>query len=328
MRVSVVIVTFNRAQRLGEALGALAAQEAPPALLWEILVVDNNSRDRTEEVVSACARSAPMPVRYVREPRQGISHARNRGTREARGSIVAFTDDDVFAAPDWVARIAAAFDRWDAHGVGGRILPRWEGDPPRWLTESRHLLNRLAIMDSPESRLLALPLNAPPYVWGANMAFRRELFETIGGFDPRRGIVGSKLSRGEEVDLIHRAIAADLRVAYDPSLTVYHRIGPDRLRKSYFRRLVFDEAEGRARVASGPSGPTLLGAPRGLYGHALTGLLGSARWLPWGGASGFHAHLRWLDSIGELWGHWTARRRLRIDAAAREAEDEAPSGTG
>jgi GT2 family glycosyltransferase len=323
MRISVVVVTYNRAQRLGEALGSLLAQEVPPGLPWEILVVDNNSRDHTEEVVAASARSARATVRYVRESRQGTSHARNRGTREARGSIVAFTDDDVFPAADWVASIAAAFDRWDAHGVGGRILPRWEEDPPRWLTESRHLLNRLAIMDSLESRLLALPLNAPPYVWGANMAFRRELFDRVGGFDSRRGSVGSKLIRGEDVEFIHRALAAGLSVAYDPSVTVYHRIGPDRLRKSYFRRLVFDEAEGRGRVASAPAGPTLFGAPRRLYHTALSGLSGCVRWLPSGGAEGFHAHLRWLESVGELWGHWTSgpRRSPQTEAAGEGATE-------
>ena len=156
--VSVVIGTYNRAHLLAGTLGALAAQEVPPSLDWEIVVVDNNSTDSTAQAVAAFAPTTTVPVRYVFEPRQGISHARNRGIREAQGSILAFTDDDVLPAPDWISAVASAMERWDAHGVGGRILPRWETERPRWLTENRRPLRLLAIMESAESGYLALPL--------------------------------------------------------------------------------------------------------------------------------------------------------------------------
>src|SRR5712691_3446735 len=229
MRVSVVIGTYNRAYLLEGTLKALASQEVPNSLKWEIVVVDNNSRDTTAQVVTAFSKTTATPVRYVFEAQQGLSRARNRGIKEARGSIIAFTDDDVLPAPDWIVQIAAAIDRWNAHGVGGRILPRWEASPPRWLTDNRHLLSLVAIMDFEASRLLALPLEARPQVWGANMAFRRELFEAVGEFDPRRGIVGKKLSRSEDTDLINRALEHGLKIAYDATLTVFHRIGSDRM---------------------------------------------------------------------------------------------------
>jgi glycosyltransferase involved in cell wall biosynthesis len=307
MQISVVIGTYNRAPLLAGTLRALAAQRVPAALAWEIVIVDNNSHDMTARLVADFSRTTAIPVRYVFEPRQGLTHARNRGIREARGSIIAFTDDDVLPAPDWIAQIPAAMERWNADGVGGRILPRWEeASPPRWLAENPHLMSRLAIMDSEASRLLALQLGEQPKVWGANMAFRREVFERAGGFDPRRGIVGDKLFRGEETDLVNRALGLGLTIAYDAALTVFHRIGPDRMRKGYFRKLIFDDAEGEARSTSAASGRSLLGAPLWLYRAAFTGFWKWLGLLLLGRPGAFDQQLDWLWSVGRLTGYWRA----------------------
>lgn len=286
--------------------------------------MDNNSSDATSDVVGAFSATTTVPVRYVFEPKQGISHARNRGIQEARGSVLAFTDDDILPSPDWVARIGESIDHWRAQGVGGRILPKWESPPPRWLEDNRLLQRQLAIMDFEESRLLTLPLEREPQVWGANMAFRRELFERTGGFDPRRGIVGGRLFRGEESDLIHRALELGARIAYDASLTVFHRIGSDRMRKRYFRRMAFDNARGKARVQPGVGGRTLLGAPLWFYRRAF-GELGT--WL--GHAllrrpDAFERQLRWLRSVGRLSGHWTPAQDGPVEETHREGERETP----
>jgi len=313
MHVSVVIGTYNRAHLLAGTLEALAGQEVPAGLEWEIVVVDNNSRDRTRDVVAALCRRTTIPVRYVFEPRQGLSHARNRGLREARGAIIAFTDDDVLPAPDWIARIPAALDRWNAHGVGGRILPRWGTPPPRWLIDNRHLLNRLAVMDFDASRPLALPLPERPQVWGANMAFRRELFERVGDFDPRLGVIGKKLSRGEETDLITRALAQGLVIAYDATLIVLHRIDSDRMRKAYFRKMTFDDAQVARRAVPPLDGRSFLGAPVWLYRLLLTDFLRWARLAVLRRPEAFDQQLVCLSWAGRLSGYWTADRGGRVD---------------
>jgi glycosyltransferase involved in cell wall biosynthesis len=304
IHVSVVIATYNRDRLLEGTLNALAAQEVPGSLPWEVIVVDNNSSDTTAQVVAAFSKITATPVRYVFEPWQGVSRARNRGIQKARGSIIAFTDDDVLPAPDWIAQISAAIDRWGADGVGGRILPRWEVLPPRWLTENRHLLNCLAIMDVEQSRVLRYPLDTQPKVWGSNMAFRREVFERVGGFDPRRGAVGKRLFRGEETDLINRALESGLTIAYDAALTVFHRIGPDRMRKAYFRRLTFDDAEGEARVTPVAGGRALLGAPLWLYPAAFTDFWKWVGLLLLRRPGAFDRQLGWLWSVGMIVGYW------------------------
>jgi glycosyltransferase involved in cell wall biosynthesis len=304
MQLSVVVGTYNRAHLLGGTLAALASQGVPHSLRWEIVLVDNNSSDATAEVIAEFSRTTATPVRYVFERQQGLSHARNRGIREARGSIIAFTDDDVLPAADWIAEVVGAMDRWNAHGVGGRILPRWETSPPRWLIDNRRLLNRIAIMDFQAGRLLALPLDDGPQVWGANMAFRRELFEQIGEFDPRRGLVGKKLFRGEDTDMVDRALKRGLRIAYDPALTVFHRISSDRMRKAYFRKLTFDNAQLGARITPGFGGRGFLGAPLWSYRMAMADFW---KWLLLallGRAEAFDQQLAWLSSAGRLSGYW------------------------
>ena len=299
MQVSVVVATYNRAHLLLGTLEALAAQRVPSDLAWEIVVVDNASRDGTADLVRWFSKSAPVPTRSVREERPGVSHARNRGLAEARGAVLAFTDDDVLPADDWVAAIPAALARWNALGVGGRILPRWEAPPPRWLTESKRLRESLALEESEESRLLSLPRRLPT-IWGANMTFRREVFERAGGFDPRRGRVGEKLSRGEEVDLVERALGLGLPLAYDASLVVFHRIGADRMRRGYFRRLFYDNGEGRGRLA---------GARPTDYRAALMGPL---KWIGrrlLGRPGAFDTELGWLESLGAIAGYGKARLR-------------------
>lgn len=323
VQLSVVIATLDRAHLLAGALDALSLQQVPPGLDWEILVVDNGSTDGTPDVVAAAATRAGAAgpgrsIRYVHEAAQGLSHARNRGVREARGAIIAFTDDDVLPAPDWVASIVAAMDRWQADGVGGRILPRWEAEPPSWLVTDRRLLDRLAIMDADVATLLALPIDHPPKVWGANMAFRRHAFETTGSFDPRLGVAGRRLYRGEETDFVERALERGLRIAYDASLVVHHRIGPDRMRPAYFRRLFFDAGQSEARVADVTGRRTLLGAPLHLYRvpvHVVRWLLRAALRRP----NAFRTELRWRHELGQLTGHWRSRAAGRDQAATAAA---------
>jgi glycosyltransferase involved in cell wall biosynthesis len=308
IEISVVIATYKRPRLLEGTLAALAAQKPTDGFGWEVVVVDNHSQDETGGVVAAFANTVSIPVSCVPESRQGLSRARNQGIAATQGSIIAFVDDDVLPAPDWITQVHQAMHRWDAHGVGGPILPRWEATPPpTWLTSNQHLMDRLAIMDYPNRCVLSYPMRGRPQVWGANMAFRREVFERVGGFDHQRGIVGRKLYRGEEVELINRALQHGCRIVYDPAVTVLHRIGRSRMRKGYFRKLEFDAAEGE--VDSSRRGRSMLGAPLWLY-PAVVGAFW--RWIVLAAsrrAGAFDQQLDWFRYMGCLSGYWKADRR-------------------
>src|SRR5215211_2485879 len=116
MDVSVVLCTHNRYETLRNALRALAMTTVPSGLDWEVVVVDNNSSDRTRIVVEEFARQAPCEAVYVFEARQGKSFALNSGIARARGRILAFTDDDAVVDVEWLSAIARGFAEHDCAG--------------------------------------------------------------------------------------------------------------------------------------------------------------------------------------------------------------------
>src|SRR5215471_9795294 len=95
MRITVILCTYNRCESLSTALESVAVSQLPPSISWEVLIVDNNSSDRTREVVEEFSHRYPGRFRYAFEPRQGKSYALNVGVREAKGDVLAFMDDDV-----------------------------------------------------------------------------------------------------------------------------------------------------------------------------------------------------------------------------------------
>jgi len=261
--VTVLIATHNRASRLRETLEALLAQQTPAGLGWEVLVVDNGSTDDTLEVFRTMSMRAQGRLRYLSEPRLGKSRALNAGIAVARGAVIALTDDDVSPAVDWVATAAVVLDKWGVDGAGGRIRPRWEAEPPSWLLESPRLLEYLAIMDCDRPAMMPIPAGSYPQVWGANMVYRRAALQALRGFDTRLGPVGGRRFCNEDVDIVRRMLQSGRAVAYDPRLTVFHRIPRARLRRAYFRRVMWDMGEGEALAAAEPpGGPRILGIPR------------------------------------------------------------------
>jgi GT2 family glycosyltransferase len=224
--VSVVISTFNRCRELAAALEAVTAQQDAPA--HEVIVVDNNSRDRTREVVEAFMSRGPAPLRYVFEPRQGLPHARNAGIRAAAAPIVAFTDDDVVVAPDWVASVTRAFENHpEADCIGGPILPRWPPSGlPSWFTDKQ--VAPLAIKPRTGDALAVDRRNAAPCLVGANFAFRRAVFDKVGLFD-------TEYTRNEDREFQLRLWRAGGRGLIVPDVLTYVDVPEDRLTKTYYR---------------------------------------------------------------------------------------------
>lgn len=209
MKLSVMICTRNRAGALEGALESILASGMTGEHACEVIVVDNGSSDATGEVVRRIAARYDRPIQYAREPRQGLSRARNRALSLAAGDVFVFTDDDVRVAADWLDQIAAEFSADpDLQMLGGRVLPAREG------------LQKVAVQESEERQRFSHP-HGGTFVMGANMAFRRGVFERVGRFDERLG-AGRFFAGAEEADIFYRGLKAGYSILYAPNVTVYH----------------------------------------------------------------------------------------------------------
>jgi glycosyltransferase involved in cell wall biosynthesis len=235
MDASIIVCTYNRAESLRETLCALKAQAACAGCRWEVIVVDNNSSDDTRRVIADFQRDWPL-LRYEFEGRQGLSCARNRGIMVAQGDILLFTDDDVLPEPDWLEATLTGMKQYHADACGGYIAPIWESRPPDWLTE--RFYGFLAIRNERSDDYPITSGSQAPF--GANMAFRRDVFQKVGGFDTRRGRKGNVLASGEDGELFERIRAADLTTVFLGKSRVHHKVESFRLTKRYLRRWRFE----------------------------------------------------------------------------------------
>ena len=243
MKFSIIIATYNRAGDLRETLRSIAGLS--PSGEWEVIVVDNNSSDNTREVVTDAAKEFPTDLRYVFEGEQGRSAALNAGIRASRGEVILTTDDDVRIEPDWMDAAARALDRLECDYVGGKVLPIWGGERPRWLPNrgGKHWAV-IALLDygpEPVEFGRQVPL-------GVNMAFRRDAFRRAGLWDNRVGRKAGTLLGQEVREWGLRAHAAGLRGFYVPEMVVHHVISADRLKKRYFRRWFYWHGISRAML--------------------------------------------------------------------------------
>jgi len=231
--VTVVISTYNRCGQLRHALEALFSQQSD-GVKWELVVVDNNSTDHTAAVVDSFIGRHRVRLSYVFEPRQGLSYGRNAGIGQAGASIVAFTDDDVRPAPDWVRRIKYCFDQHpEADFIGGKVLPRWQTPVPAWLTPDHW--SPLALVDYGDEEF-AVNARRPACLVGANFAFRRSVFDRVGLFSPSLQRVRDGIGSAEDYDIQMRVWRAGGQGLYAPRLVVTTEVQPERTTKAYHRR--------------------------------------------------------------------------------------------
>jgi glycosyltransferase involved in cell wall biosynthesis len=231
MKISALICTRNRAKSLEVTLRRFYEQRLGGDYSYELIVVDNDSTDETREVVARCVAQHPETTRYLLERRRGLSYARNAAVAAAAGEILVFTDDDVLVSEDWLSEIHREFNADPGLRIlGGKVL----------LANDR--LQRVALHPY-ERRLYADFTEGGNFVMGANMAFRRELFDRVGLFDVRLG-AGRFFAGADEVELVYRGLKAGGRMLYAPTVLVYH--DHDRLTVEQACRLEYGYAKGLA----------------------------------------------------------------------------------
>lgn len=247
--ISVCICTFNGAERIESVLAALGRQ-TDRTDAWDVIVVDNASRDRTADVARA-AIDAHLAGRgrLVAEAQPGLMHARTRATTEAHGEVIAFLDDDNIAAPDYIETLAAIVRSHPRAGViGGKVAPDWIGAPdPLGVAVANFAL---AMCDRGETPFAYQDVTGGPA--GAGMVVRRDLllkiFAEADLAHRVTGRTGTALTGGEDTAIVIRAHQLGYEVRYEPALLVHHRIPAERTRKEYLLRLYEGIGRGQANM--------------------------------------------------------------------------------
>lgn len=263
-RVVVAFCTYNRAERLPGLVAALRTQRCDEP--FEILAVDNNSADGTQQVLRQLAMLEGLRLRFVKETTQGIVPARNRVLTEASSAeYLLMLDDDEIPAPGWVQAGISALRDEGLECAGGRVRVRFEpGDRPRWLGDE--LLGFLAEVDHGDQPFRIVDVSTP--VWTANVAYQTSLFADGLKFDPRYSRVGKGVGGGEDVVMFETLVRKGRRMGYRPDMVVEHCVEAWRLRRRYFLRLHYTSGLRAGMYSTQVSGRTFLGVPLYLYRQA------------------------------------------------------------
>jgi len=255
MKISVIICTYNRCESLERTLKSFTEISTPEGSSWELILVDNNSKDKTKILVEEFKKNCKLNIEYIFEEKPGLSHARNQGIKQAKGEIIAFTDDDVIVDRYWLSNIERAFEEHDVSCVGGKILPIWEIPKPEWLIPQLHYI--LALLDRGDKPFYL----ESPIIWGANFSLKADIFGKYGGFDTNLGRIPGRLFAGEETEFARRILNEGEKILYDPNAVVYHYIPSDKISKRYFRKWKYDQGILRASLRGISKHKSYLGIP-------------------------------------------------------------------
>ena len=302
MKLDVVVPTYNRSALLRRTISSLLQAPVPPGLDVTILIVDNNSKDDTEQVVREIQTQTARSLVYVRETNQGLSHARNAGIRAGTGDLIGFIDDDEEIHERWYEVIAREFADESIQFIGGPCLANCPVPLPAWLPPGYN--GALGIID-PKPRTIFEP-SFPGNLNGGNAVLRRTVFDSVGNYSTRLGRSGKGLLSEEDAELYRRLLSAEIRGFHVPDLIIYHYIPVDRLTRKYHRRWSYWRAVSQGISDKDFKEPVAytLGVPRYRIGRALKGLATLPRHLLSAGGAGqaFADELATWDLLGFIYG--------------------------
>lgn len=222
-KISIIICTYNRVNILKDCLkSVLLATKNNIGV--EILVVNNNSTDNTEELVLELLKSHPN-LKYFNESNTGLSYARNSGARLASYEWLVYIDDDVLIESNFIATIEKTIKTNNYDAFGGKDAPWYRSGKPNWM-QNKYLSNNLAY-DQPST------LKDNQFMIGCIMILKKELVLNLGGFNTKLGMSGEQVAYGEETDLQIKAKAAGYKIGYNPSIEVKHLVAPYKMKLSW-----------------------------------------------------------------------------------------------
>lgn len=212
--ISIIVCTYNRDYILKDCLESLLNQSVDKNM-YEIIVVNNNSTDKTQEIAENYAKENAN-FRVVVESQQGLSYARNRGFREAKFDWVFYMDDDAKASPDMIQEALKMISEYDYVVVSGAIKPWYRNSvKPKWLSDK---FGESTFYDESIGRLRTGKLQ------GGCSLFLKRVLESIGGFPLHLGMAGNKIAYGEETYVQNKLEEFGYKLGYNQDLYIEHLV--------------------------------------------------------------------------------------------------------
>ena len=260
MKVSVIVSTYTE-KRLDDITYCFESLEKQTLKPSQILLV----LDPKPELIKFYESRAPEYVETVISPENGLSNARNAGIEASTGEILVFIDDDAYADPYWLEKLVKNYEDPNIMSVGGLLKPHWETEQPTWLPLAFYWTIGCSYQDLDKKREVRNPI-------GANMSFRKIVFEKVGLFRSDIGRVGMTLLAGEEAEFSLKVVTQipNSKIIYDPSAIVYHRVPQSRLSLRYLINRAYFEGISKGLISkSKKTPPKALSSEQGYLKHIL-----------------------------------------------------------
>jgi len=257
-KISVIIATYNRCESLKDTLNSLLKQKVNEMFDYEIIVVDNNSNDRTREVVEEFKNKFNRKLKYIFEPRQGKPYALNRGIKETEGDVFAFTDDDCIVDRDWCLEIFKTFSQNPQISfIQGRVVPIYLAKLPEWYQEGEWFGEKYT------KGIFKLKDNT---VDGANMIISRKAVDILKGFNPF-------FSRAEDTEIGYKAKNKGIEIYYVSKIKVKHKMDKNKLKKIYWLRCAFICGKKYPFIDNSTPAKNIYGIPLWIFRDILNSIL-------------------------------------------------------
>ena len=212
-KLTVVICTYGRNELLAKCLASFDRQTVEKSC-FDVIVIDNKCSDNCTKVCMAYG------VKCIQEEKTGLSHARNRGYREADGEFILYFDDDGIAHETLIENTLSSLSIDCLGAVGGQYFHYFSEPPPKWL---RHYYQG---SHQASDATQTTPLHSGQYLSGGIMAVKKSALENLGGFDPNMGMQGHAYGYGEEDDLQDRLRKCCYKIYYNPAMSMDHLVHP------------------------------------------------------------------------------------------------------
>jgi len=306
MHLSIIIATCNRAAFLKTVLSCLKDQlkDCPEDKNMEVMIVDNRSVDITREVVREFIEQDKR-FKYLYESQKGKTHALNSGISRTSGEFIAFLDDDVLLEKPWLGQVFYSMENYQFDAMGGRIIPEYPRETPRWVQENAGLLTG-PIVRHDHGDVVEEYNETMDAFWGANILLRREALMSVGLFNTKLG--PGLGTYGEDTDLYDRLKQKGKKVIYNGRLLIKHPVEKERMSLAYFAKWKIQAGRYYAQMdlSRDLKLKTIGGVPRYLFPRLARGLVSMAGSI-FQRASLLKSMSRFFISLGMTQGYYQAR---------------------